>query len=483
MHKTDFLIIGAGIAGLCTALQLKDSGKVTLISKGRVKQSSSYWAQGGIAAVLEGPDSFEDHINDTLKSGAYHNNENSVRYLVEHAPQAIRLLESYGVRFNNDPKKEAGHSFARVHHTSDFTGQDIMNQLIDLVKKVESIEILPELDVCELMIKSNRCMGAYARALNETEAKPIQAKFTILATGGVGQLYSRTSNSRSAGGDGIAMAIRAGVELSDIEFIQFHPTALNHQEEGRYFLLSETLRGAGAKLLNHERLSFLKDYGLADELESRDKLARAIYFEQEHGPVYLNLSHLSSVDLNENFPNIVKHLKSLKINYAKNPIPVTPVAHFICGGIKTDLEGKTSLSGLYALGEVACTGVHGANRLGSNALLEAVVFSTAVARSAIKHCSSDLALDDSEVLEKAPSIVVEDLQQVKVYAQRIGRIMWDYVSLIRSQSGLRKAAQEIDSIPARDYRIQNRQRVCRAIIQAALQREESVGCHYMVNEI
>lgn len=484
MKKTDYLIIGAGIAGLSTAYYLKDFGKVTIVTKGKLKQANSYWAQGGIAGVMTKEDRFVKHINDTMEAGAMHGNRDSVRYLVEHAPAAIRFLESVGVKFKKEPALEGGHSEARVWRTSDFTGQDLLDHLIKAVQKVKNIEIQEDTDAVELIVHSDSCRGIFARIGSKEELEPILAKHTILATGGFGQLFAKTSNPRAAGGDGLALAVNAGLELKDLEFVQFHPTALNKYDEGRYFLLSETLRGFGANVVSSKGKRFLEEYDQRGELAPRDIVTRAIYFEMINGPVYLDMRHLNAKEVRDRFPNITKRLKQYGFDLVKDLIPVTPAAHFSCGGIPVDLRGSTKLPGLLAVGEVACSGVHGANRLASNALLEGVVFAEAIAKTLKKSLEADreMKLDEKIDLE-IPKIVIEPLPQVKAYAKRIGQIMWERVGIVRRPEGLKKALKEITEIPARDYRIQHRQIVCYKLIQACIARTTSLGCHYIDSEI
>jgi len=484
MKQTDYLIIGAGIAGLTTALHLKDLGKVTVICKGKLKQANTYWAQGGIAAVMTKTDRFKKHIEDTMKAGAEHGNRDAIRYLVEHAPRAIRFMESLGVKFKKEPALEGGHSEARVWRTSDFTGQDVLDHLIKAILKIKNIEIQEDTDAVELIIHENSCKGAFVRPIYGEQIEPFFAKFTILATGGLGQLYEKTSNTRASAGDGMALAVNAGLELEDMEFIQFHPTALNKYDDGRYFLLSETLRGYGAKIVNSQKESFLEEYDKRAELAPRDIVTRATFFEMMNGPVYLDMRYLNERDVKRQFPNITKRLKQYGYNLVKDLIPITPVAHFACGGIPVNLSGETAMPRLFAVGEVACTKVHGANRLASNSLLEGLVFGEAVARRIAKKkelmeepsLNTDIQLD-------TPKIIIEPLPQVLAYAKRIGQIMWERVGIVRTMDGLKEAMKEITEIPARDYRIQHRQIVCYKIIQACLNRPQSLGCHYIATEL
>lgn len=477
------MIIGAGIAGLSAALQLKDSGQVTVITRGKLKQANSYWAQGGVAAVVSPEDTFERHVKDTIEAGVEHNDPDAVRVLVENGPKAIRFLESIGVKFKEDPALEAGHSVARIRRTSDFTGQDILNALIKAVGKVKTITIEENTDAVELITHENRCHGAYVRKGESAEAEPFFAKYIILATGGLGQIFAKTSNTPASAGDGIALAVKAGLEPKDLEFIQFHPTALDKQDGERYFLLSETLRGFGAKILNSKKQRFLQDFDHRGELAQRDVVTRAVFFEMMNGPVYLDMRHIEAKDIKKRFPNITKRLKQYGFDLTKELIPITPVAHFSCGGIPVDITGATELPGLYAIGETACSGVHGANRLASNALLEGVVYGMLVGKTLerIPEESEEMIIDENIPLEP-PKIIIESLPQVMAYAKRIGQIMWEKAGIIRSTAGLREALKEIEGIPARDYRIQNRQIVCYKIIQACLNRPQSLGCHYIAEE-
>lgn len=481
--QTDYLIIGAGIAGLATAYHLSELGKVTVITKGELKNANTYWAQGGVAAVLEKDDSFESHMKDTMEAGTQHGKLTAVNYMVTHAPKAIRFLESIGLRIEKESMLEAGHSKARIWRTSDFTGQDIINALVKAVRKLKNVEIVEQTDAVDLIVDEGECKGAFIRKGEETALEKIAAKQTILATGGCGQLFGKTTNTLGSGGDGLALAVNAGLELLDMEFMQFHPTALAIPDGGRHFLLSEALRGFGAKVVNHNGQEFLKKFDPRGELAPRDLVSRAVYIEEINGPVYLDMRHLDDGTIKKKFPNIFKALKEYDLDLTKDLIPITPVAHYACGGVPVDLKGATKLPGLYAVGEVACTGVHGANRLASNSLLESLVFAKAVFESLEKSATMDSQKNVNIESLDLPSVAIENLSQVKAYGQRIGKVMWEHVGIVRTEDGLNKAKKGIVSIPARDYRVQNRQLVCYKIIEACLARPESLGTHYMTKEI
>ncbi|MBN2087228.1 L-aspartate oxidase [Candidatus Peregrinibacteria bacterium] len=483
MIKTDYLVIGSGIAGLTCAHLLSEFGNVLVITKGELKSANTYSAQGGIAAVIEKEDSFESHLNDTIKAGAGHNKESAVKYLVEHAPKAIRFLESIGVKFEKTPVLEACHSRPRVWRTSDFTGRDILNQLIKTVQKNKKISIKEYIDAVEIIESDDGCHGVFAREGDETELKPIFAKQTILATGGFGQLFGRTTNTLGSGGDGLALAINAGLELEDIEFVQFHPTALDLEDKGKYFLLSEVLRGFGARIVDQDGKQFIQQFDPRGELAPRDLVSRAVFFELMNGPVYLDMRHLDEKVIKKTFPNIYKQAKEYGFDIVNDKVPITPVAHYACGGIPVDLKGATKMPGLFAVGEVACTGVHGANRLASNSLLEAVVFSISIADSIERSVEIDKDRDPEIKDIKPPEVVIEDIAQVKAYSSRIGKIMWKRAGIIRTKEGLEQAKKQIVEIPARDYRIQHRQLVCYKILEACLNRPHSLGAHYISDEL
>ena len=483
--QTDYLIIGSGIAGLSTALYLAELGPVTVVTKGQAKNANTYWAQGGIAAVMAKEDSFEGHIADTMEVGLNHNDPAAVRQLVFGAPKAIRFLESLGLKFSDEPLLEAGHSHPRVWRSSDFTGRDVLQVLLKAVQKHKSIELIENTDVVDLMLQNGACVGAFTRSITSDDAvlEKYAAKQTILATGGLGQLFSKTTNTLGSSGDGLALAVNAGLDLEDMEFIQFHPTALNIPQNGRYFLLSETLRGMGAKIVNGRGEAFLKRFDVRAELAPRDLVARAVHIEEMTSSVYLDARHFPPAEIKQKYPNLIQMLKSHQLDLTTDLIPITPAAHYACGGVPVDLKGATKLPGLFAVGEVARTGVHGANRLASNSLLESLVYAKIVADALEKSRS----VDEKKVLNvdslQPEPVNVEALDQVKAYGGRLGKIMWEHVGIMRTVESLEEAKKKIVSIPARDYRVQNRQLVCYKIIEACQARADSLGTHYMASEI
>ncbi len=481
--ETDYLIIGSGIAGLAAAYFLSEFGNVLVMTKGEVRNANTYWAQGGIAAVMAKEDSFESHMEDTLKTGVGHCKESAVRQMVFGAPKAIKFLKSIGLKIEDEPMLEAGHSRARVWRSSDFTGRDILEVLVKATQKKDRISFLEKTEAVELIVGEGECKGVFVRKGGEEKLDRIAARHTILATGGLGQLFSKTTNAKGSGGDGLALAVNAGLELQDIEFIQFHPTALVTPKEGRHFLLSEVLRGMGAKIVNSHGEAFLDKFDPRAELAPRDLVSRAVYVEELTGPVYLDMRHIEAGKVRKKFPNIQKALKEYGLDLTKDLIPITPVAHYACGGVPTDLKGATSLPGLFAVGEVACTGVHGANRLASNSLLEAIVFARAISECLEKSALIDAQKNVNIDSFSEPTIKIEDINQVKAYGKRIGQVMWENVGIVRSTESLEKAKKEIVAIPARDYRIQHRQLVAYKIAEACLARPQSLGAHYMTKEI
>jgi len=376
--QTNFLVIGSGISGLNFALHAAKKGHVTIVTKKKIAETNTNKAQGGIAAVINEKDSFKKHIEDTLKAGAFHNDKKAVKFMIEKGPEAITRLVELEVEFEREHgrlklTKEGGHSGARISYVGDFTGQEIESILVKRVRQHPNIDIFENTFAVDLVVENKKVYGAKI-ILRNKRVDYIFADAIIIATGGVGQVYKHTTNPAIATGDGIAIAQRAGAVIKDMEFIQFHPTSFAKSASPK-FLLSEALRGEGAVLTNSNEEKFV------NELSPRDIVARAIYKESEKGSVYLQFKTHSANEkekIKKRFPKIYNQLKKYGLDLSKDKIPVVPAAHYLCGGIKTDLHGRTNIKNLYAFGETTCTGVHGANRLASNSLLEAVVFSNQV---------------------------------------------------------------------------------------------------------
>lgn len=514
--RTDFLIIGSGIAGLTFALKVSQYGTVAIVTKKNKVDSNTNYAQGGIASVLSTDDSFDLHVEDTLKAGDGLCHKDIVKMVVENGPDRIRDLEEWGVRFtgsagNTSPKydlgKEGGHSRRRIAHASDFTGRAVEKALLDEIESNGNIKIYENMNTIDLIIQSkvNRwgrfgvdredtCWGAYVLDVNDNTIHTFVSKVTLLATGGAGKVYLVTSNPDIATGDGIAMAYRAGARIANMEFIQFHPTCLYHPK-AKSFLISEAVRGEGGTLILDDGTPFMNRYHPMGDLASRDIVARAIDSELKKSGddcVYLDITHRDAGFVRERFPNIYKRCLSFGIDMNKEQIPVVPAAHFICGGVETDSNGKTSIRRLYACGEVACTGLHGANRLASNSLLEALVFS---------HRASIKSVGDTKKDRRSPDHVPQwdstgavDSDESVVVTQNwdeIRRLMWNYVGIVRSDKRLIRAKRRIDllqeeiteyywdfTITSDLLELRNIAMVARLIIDSALIRKESRGLHF-----
>lgn len=471
---TDFIVIGSGVAGLNAALTLADFGNVTIITKKNIDDSSTNIAQGGVAAVTQKEDSISSHEKDTMIAGAFHNNKDAVQFLVKNGKTAIDRLISVGVPFEKKATLEAAHSFPRILHATDITGHEIEKALVKKVLKIKNITVLENTYAIDLIVKNNTCFGA--QILKEKKVYELFSRCVVLATGGAGQLYPYTTNPSVVTGDGIAIAYRAGAKTKDLEFVQFHPTALKGKESP-LFLLSEALRGEGAYLVDAKGNRFI------DELAPRDVVARAIFTKQKEGTVFLDISHLGKKFLIKRFPNIYQTIKTKGYDLAKEMVPVTPAAHFLCGGVVTDTYGYTSVNNLFAYGEVACTGVHGANRLASNSLLEGMVFS-----SQITHCIKDLPKKPLPFAVKKPAFLRERLKNN--YKNQIQEIMWNYVGIERSQKNLTFAIQKLTTLSEKIAKMGINEEILEAknmvqtallITKAAKKRKTSLGTHYLVD--
>jgi L-aspartate oxidase len=516
--KTDFLVIGSGIAGLSYALKVAQLGKVTIITKKKVQKTNTALAQGGIAAVFSGVDSFELHVKDTLESGDGLCNKEVAKMVIKNGPDRIKDLVKQGARFNRDGKgefdfslsQEGGHSAKRIVYAHDLTGKEIEDALIKNVEKHQNITILEDHIAVNLISYSssvrnglvvkqheNICCGAYVLNNKTGKVDTISSKITLLSTGGASKVYLYTSNPDIATGDGIAMAYRAGASITNLEFVQFHPTCLYHPE-AKNFLISEAVRGEGAFLLDQNGNRFMEKYSKDKELACRDIVARAIDNELKKSgadSVFLDISHKESEFIQNRFPNIYAKCLQYRIDITKGPIPVVPAAHYMCGGVATDLDGKTDIQQLYAVGEVACTGFHGANRLASNSLLEALVYSDkAFQASKAEFNSSKNGVNvEFEAWDETGTTNSDEAIVVSHNWDEIRRLMWNYVGIVRSDKRLQRAFRRIKNIQEEinkyywDFKItsdlielRNLALVAELIIRSALMRKESRGLHYNI---
>ena len=522
-HQHDVLIIGGGAAGLSLALRIADQCSIAIITKGPGKDGSTYYAQGGLSAVLSKEDSFVSHIEDTLKVGGGLSKKETVKFTIEHGPENIRWLQKLGVPFSSEMSSEilksdnrelhltheGGHSHRRIAHAADATGKAISNTLENHAGQHDNITFYEHhiavdlittekqrLDNNEHVNNGNNCIGAYVLNKNSNHVETFQARFVVLATGGASKVYLYTSNPDGSTGDGIAMAWRAGCSVSNMEFNQFHPTCLYHPE-AKSFLISEAVRGEGGKLLLPDGERFMHKFDDRGELASRDIVARAIDHEMKRlgAPcVYLDISHRSPAFIVSHFPTIHERCLQFGIDITKEPIPVVPAAHYTCGGVNTDLNGCTDINNLYAIGETAHTGLHGSNRLASNSLLECLVF----AQAAAKHISSLINTpyhyqqvsnwDESQVTDSDEEVVISHNWD------ELRRFMWDYVGIVRTNKRLERAMhrasllqQEIDEYYSH-FRIsndlielRNLTLVAELIIRSAMLRKESRGLHFSLD--
>ncbi|MBW2282070.1 MAG: L-aspartate oxidase [Deltaproteobacteria bacterium] len=506
--RSDFLVLGSGIAGLSFALRAAESGPVVVVTKKGSAESATNYAQGGIAAVTSPEDSFEDHVRDTLVAGAGLCHEDVVRFVIERGPAAVRRLVDLGVRFDRaerpggyDLGREGGHSQRRVLHAADFTGKEIEQVLLERVERHPSIRVLPNWLGVDLVTTERlglpgppRIAGAYVLDAESGEVSTFEAPVVLLATGGCGKVYLYTSNPEIASGDGIAMAYRAGATISNMEFIQFHPTCLYHPD-ARSFLISEAVRGEGAVLRRADGVAFMREHDERADLAPRDVVARAIDFELKRSGddcVYLDCTAMDPGFIRGRFPNISATCASFGIDMAKQPVPVVPAAHYSCGGVRTDKAGETSIANLFAAGEVTCTGLHGANRLASNSLLEGVVFAEAAAERAAQRFAEGIEPSPA-IPDWDPAGAADPTEAVLVNANwdEIRRLMWNYVGIVRTDKRLARATRRIEMLQREigtyywDFKLtpdlvelRNLATVAELIVRSASARRESRGLHY-----
>ncbi len=513
--KTDILVIGSGIAGLSFAIKASRYARVLIITKKESAESNTNYAQGGIATVISPDDSYEMHIKDTLDCGAGLCHKEAVEQIVKNGPELIRELIELGVKFSRDEGKlelgrEGGHSQKRIIHAKDLTGKEIERALLYNVKHNNNIKVFEHHSAIDLITEHNfirktaprkrNCYGAYVYDEKKNRIKTVLSKLTIICTGGIGQVYLHTTNPAIATGDGIAMGYRSGCRIGDMEFVQFHPTSLYHgnteSDNAQAFLISEAMRGAGAVLRTRNGKEFMHKYDKRKSLAPRDIVARAIDNEMKKNGddfVYLDITSLSKEKIRHEFPNIYRKCLSIGLDISKNYIPVVPAAHYGCGGIVSDLNGKTSLSRLFVLGESSMTGVHGANRLASNSLLEALVF----ADKASKVCEKDVKSISDKYNSSVPdwdasgTINTEEWILISQNKNEIKQIMSNYVGIVRSNLRLHRALRRIKLI--RDeievfykktcvnrelLELRNMVLISYLIIRSALLRKESRGLHY-----
>ncbi len=495
-QKIEVLVIGSGIAGLFYAIHCAEFAQVTIVTKGTIGESNTMYAQGGIAAVFDKTDSIENHVHDTLVAGDGLCNEKAVRLITQNAKHAILELDKLKVKFDKketgtfDLHREGGHSHARVVHTTDATGKEVENALVNQVRSHNNITILENCFAVELCVTDNTCTGVIAIENKTNELLHIHAEAVMLASGGAGQVYKLNTNPSIATGDGFAMAERAGAAISNMEFVQFHPTTL-YEPGNQVFLITEALRGFGAELKNKRGDTFMEKYHPLKSLAPRDIVTRAIVNEMKKSGepcVYLDLREFNTQELQKHFPNIYDRCKQAGLNLTKDMIPVVPAAHYMCGGVVTDLKGKTSIKNLYACGEVSCTGVHGANRLASNSLLEGLVFAESAASDSKTLLQSAIPLANPIVIMQLNKHEDADLSSMKKYVQQL---MWRYAGIVRQGTELNYCEEELKElhlkltsrislhgISVEVMEMLNLVETSLMIVQAALLREESRGCHY-----
>ncbi|MFN8242153.1 MAG: L-aspartate oxidase [Bacteroidales bacterium] len=513
--RTDFLVIGSGIAGLMFALEASKHGKVSIVTKSTLEESNTRYAQGGIAAVFAEPDNFEKHIRDTLVAGDGFCNEEVVRMVVHEAPERIKELIQLGVSFDKkddgryDLAKEGGHTEFRILHHKDNTGEAIQKVLTDRVRNNPNIEIFENHFAIEILtqhhlgveIKKNhpdiKCFGAYVADLVNPRVITFLSKVTVMATGGMGCVYLTTTNPEIATGDGVAMVYRAKGVIENMEFIQFHPTSLYDPERRPSFLITEALRGYGAVLKNIAGEKFMNRYDSRGSLAPRDIVSRAIDNEMKiwgDDHVWLDCTHLDRDGLKSHFPNIYEHCLSRGIDITRDMIPVVPAVHYCCGGIKVDMDGQSSINRLYAVGEVSSTGLHGANRLASNSLIEAAVYSHRAAIHAIKELGKHVFEEKIPDWDYKGTTHLEEMVLITQSYKEVQMIMSNYVGIVRSDLRLERALTRLEIIFKETESLYKKslisQKICELrniinvgyiIIKLARNRRESIGLHYSID--
>ncbi len=506
-HDCDVLVLGSGIAGLFYALRVAERARVVLVTKKQAAQAATNYAQGGIAAVVSGDDSVEEHVRDTLEAGAGLCREDVVRFVIERGADVIDALLKHGVEFDRDEHgefllgREGGHTQRRVLHHRDATGREIERALVARARAPPNIELLEDPMAVDLLTSRraglggpNRALGAYVHDATTGAVVRVRARVTFMATGGAGKVYLYTSNPDIASGDGIAMAYRAGATVANMEFFQFHPTCLYHPQ-AKSFLITEAVRGEGGILRNGAGEAFMRGHHPMADLAPRDVVARAIDTELKKSgedSAFLDITHRDADWLKDRFPTIHERCLHFGIDLTREPIPVVPAAHYCCGGVVTDLRGETDVANLFAAGEVTCTGLHGANRLASNSLLEGVVFAEAAAVATLERLA-DVPPPKASIAPWSDSDVVPSSEQVVITQNwdEIRRFMWNYVGIVRSDKRLARAKRRIELLQEEitEYywkvkvtppllELRNLATVAQLVIHCAMQRKESRGLHF-----
>ncbi len=514
VHQYDFLVIGSGIAGMSFALKVADKGKVAILCKSSLEEANTSYAQGGIATVMKQTDNFEKHIQDTITAGDNICDRDVVEKVVKEAPAQIKELISWGVNFDKDDKgnfdlhREGGHSEFRILHHKDTTGSEIQESLIQQVKHHQNIDVFNNHFAIEILTQHHlgqiitrhtpdiECYGAYVFDNNTRNIDTFLAKITLIATGGIGNVYHTTTNPVIATGDGIAMVHRARGVIRDMEFVQFHPTALYHPGERPSFLITEAMRGYGALLRTSDGKEFMHKYDARGALAPRDIVARAIDNEMKNRGddcVYLDVRHKDAEETKNHFPNIYQHCLDLGIDITKDLIPVAPAAHYLCGGISVDLDGQSTINRLYAAGECSRTGLHGANRLASNSLIEAVVYADAVAKHALQRLDN-YSYKDFPLWDDSGTSLPEENVLITQSVKEVQQIMSTYVGIVRSNLRLQRALSRLEILYRETESLFDRSVVSKEIcelrniisvgymiIKQAMQRKESRGLHYTID--